>query len=160
MRSVSAVVMFFVLACGATSASVTRSDRTLPESALTSLPPRPDSTPIPEAEDWVVPLEAGDQTDRAGVLLSDAKARRAALWVVEYNRIRGLYEIDLVTWARERVIYNRYLRLADDEVARWQDASRRTWWERHQGQIGLGVGLVLGIVTTMLVVYGLDRSGE
>jgi hypothetical protein len=82
---------------------------------------------------------------RSGILFSDAMALRAASLSVAYAELRGLYQIDLRTWSREREVYQRYLTLADEEIARWRLQAERSWWEINGPEVALVVGFVLGI---------------
>lgn len=128
------------------------------DEVATVLPERPDSEPIPEGEDWVVPVSVGEMVDAPGVCMSDAKAMRSARYVVAYNEIRSLYQSDLRTWNREREIYQRYLHDAESQVQYWREKSRRTWWERHAAQVGLAAGVVIGAGLAVGLVYGLNEA--
>lgn len=126
------------------------------------LPERPDAKPIPPGADWAVAADgyvvAGetDPTDRAGICMSMEKASRAARYVVGYNELRGLYEVDIRTWSREREIYSRSLEAADREIERWQKRAERSWWERNRGVVGLAGGLVLGVAAAATAAAALD----
>lgn len=133
--------------CGAAAVASVPA-RTLPDPLVaTSLPDRPDTEEIPPEEDWALSVDdyevaPGDR--RSGVLLSDAKARRAARFRVSYDELRALYEVDIRTWGRERDIFEHALTDADAEVARLRVAAQRSFWEQNDGTIGLVVGLILG----------------
>ena len=94
---------------------------------------------------------------RAGVLFSTEKAVRSARFVVAYNEMRGLYEVDLRTWVREREVYQRHLDLADTEIARQRERARRGWWERHGAQVGLAVGFLVGAAATVGIVAAVNE---
>lgn len=143
MRLVALVML--TLGCAPTIAPA--AERTLPGSLVaTELPAELED--VPPGERWAVPAEGvevapGDVRD--GVLFSDAMALRAARLRVEYERIRGLYQIDLRTWAREREVYERMLGLADEEIATWRGRADRSWWEVHGPETAFVLGTVLGI---------------
>lgn len=141
-----------VLGCGATAPG-TATTRTLPEAvAFAELPADTTRDPIPPEDDWVVPVEdavvaPGDV--RSGVLLSDARAARAARLRIAYDELRALYLIDLRTWGRERGVYERHLQLADEEIAAWRTRAQRSWWEESGDEFSLFLGLGLGIVLSV-----------
>jgi hypothetical protein len=88
--------------------------------------------------------------------MSQEMAMRAAQFKVAYEEVRGLYEVDLATIERERMIYERYLNAADDDVARWREKARRTWWEKYGPHVVLGVGVVVGAVFAVGMAAALD----
>jgi hypothetical protein len=130
------------------------------EEVVTELPPRPDVEPIAPEDDWVVAVSVGEMVDQPGVCMSDAKALRAGRYVVSYNELRALYRSDLRTWNRERDIYERYLTEAEMEMSHWREKSRRSWWERNSGQIGLAAGIVIGAGLAVGLVYGINQVAE
>lgn len=146
--------------CGTTAVQAPDTNILGREEVIAELPPRPDVEPIAPEDDWVVPVSVGEMVERPGVCMSDAKALRAARYVVSYNELRGLYRSDLRTWNREREIYERYLTEAEMELAYWQEKSRRTWWERNSAQIGLAAGLVIGAGLAVGLVYGINQVAE
>lgn len=79
-----------------------------------------------------------------GVFMSYEMATRAAQLRIDYDEIRGSYEVDIRTVNRAQVVYQKQLDLADAEVIRLRRAARRTWFERNKGLIGLAVGVVVG----------------
>ncbi len=139
------------VAVGCVPAAVPAAQHTLPDPLVAAeLPPEP--PPVPEEEHWTAPVEGvevapGDLRD--GVLFSDAMALRVGQLVVEYERVRGLYLIDMRTWGRERSIYERHLTLADQEIATWRTRAERSWWEVNGDEVGLFLGLVLGAGVTL-----------
>ncbi len=149
MRHVFALLVL-VAGCGVPAASPA-SQHTLPEPLVAAvLPPEPPEV-APE-DHWTAPVEAvevGPGDLRDGVLFSDAMAMRVGQLAVEYDRIRGLYLIDIRTWERERQVYERHLTLADEEIAAWRTRAQRSWWEINGDETGLILGLVLGAGVTM-----------
>jgi len=128
---------------------------TLPEPVSeTELPPSPDATPIPPEDNWAVPIddvEVSPGDHRSGILFSIEKAQRVALLRIAYDELRGLYDVDLRTWGREREIYERQLGLADQEVTTWRTRAQRSWWEENGDEFSLFLGLGLGIVLSVAV---------
>ena len=151
-------VLLLVGGCATTKAAEPK--HTLPPPLVAAkLPERPDAKSIPVSADWVIAVEEGETVPegRAGVLMSQEKAVRAAEYVVAYNELRQLYVVDLTTWGRERQIYERYLEAADGEVDHWKKQAERSWWEKHSGQIGLGAGLIVGAVITVAIVEAVQQ---
>jgi len=136
--------------------------RTLPGSvAFSEMPASPVAEALPPAVDWAVSVEGvqvvpGDT--RSGILLSLEKAQRAARIRIAYDELRALYSIDLRTWEREREVYGRYLTLADEEIATWHARAERSWWERHDGEIGLFLGLLVGVVVTGSIAVAVESA--
>jgi len=147
-------VILFVVGCGASLQPIT-AVHALPEPLVAvGLPPDVTREPIPPEADWAVAVEGveiapGDLRD--GILLSFEKAQRAARLRVAYDEMRSLYGVDIRTWAREREVYERYLRLADEEIVTWREQAERTWWEQHGSEVALWVGLAAGIVLSVSV---------
>lgn len=141
-----ALVLVSLLVVGCVPTVAPAAQHTLPDPLVqTELPPEPPD--VPPADRWTAPVEdvevaPGDV--RSGVLFSDAMALRAGQLRVEYDRVRGLYLIDLRTWGRERQVYERVLTLADEEIATWRSRAERSWWEINGDEVMLVVGLVLG----------------
>lgn len=148
-------VLLLVMVGCASTAQPAATARTLPPPlAFSDLPPDVTRDPLPPDQDWVLPVEdvevaPGDRRD--GVLLSDARAARAARLRIAYDELRGLYGIDLRTWAREREVYERYLQLGDEEIAVWRQRAQRSWWEENGDEVSLFLGLGLGIVLSVAV---------
>lgn len=152
-RVVSALVLCsYVSGCG-TTATGAATARTIPETvAFAELPADTTRDPIPPEDDWVVPaedVEVAPGDVRSGVLLSDARAARAARLRIAYDELRALYLIDIRTWGRERGVYERYLQLADEEIAAWRTRAQRSWWEESGDEVSLFLGLGLGIVLSV-----------
>jgi len=145
------LVVLVVLAVGCAPTIAPAVERTVPDPLVAAELPA-ELEDVPPEDRWTVPAEGvevapGDVRD--GVLFSDAIAMRAAQLRVEYDRIRGLYQIDLRTWAREREIYERMLSTADEEIASWRQRAERSWWELNGPEVALVLGAVLGIGMTI-----------
>jgi len=158
-----ALPMFLLLVACSTTKTASPEKRTMPSPLVAAaLPERPDVQEIPAAANWVIPAEVGDVVPegRAGILMSQEKAMRAARYVVSYDELRRLYEVDLRTWGREREIYERHLELADAELTRMTKAAKRSWWERSSPQIAMIGGVLIGAVVTVSIVaavHGADN---
>ena len=109
---------------------------------------------IPVAEGEVVP------DGRSGVLLSPEKAGRAARYVVRYNELRQLYEIDLRTWGRERTIYERHLEASEAETERQRKAAERSWFEKHAPEFAVSIGLVVGSAVTLGILAAVQEVDQ
>lgn len=145
------VAALIVLAVGCAPTVAPAVERTLPAPLVaTELPPEPPD--VSPNERWTVAVEGvevGPGDERDGVLFSDAMALRAAQLRVEYDRLRALYQIDQRTWAREREVYERHLRLGDEEIAVWRARAARSWWEINGDEISFFLGLALGAAATV-----------
>jgi hypothetical protein len=164
-------LVFFLLVggCGATKAS--QPGRTLPQPLVAAdLPERPDAKAIPPGANWTVPCagyllekdgeEEPELVKKPGVCMSTDKALRAARYLVAYDELRQLYVIDLKTWGRERQIYESHLVASEKETDRWREKAKRGWFEKHDGQIGLAAGLIIGAVVTVAIAAGTVKAVE
>lgn len=156
MRRAVAVLLLvtFPAGCSPAVTSPAASRALPPPIAFADLPPDTTRDPIPADEDWVVPVEGVEVAPgdvRSGVLLSDARAVRAARLRVAYDELRALYGIDLRTWDRERGVYERHLQLADEEIATWRQRAQRSWWEENGDEFSLFLGIGLGIALSVAV---------
>lgn len=147
-------LLILCVGCATTKPAAPES-RTLPAPLVAAeLPERPDTKKISGADDWAIPVADGDTVPqgRAGVLMSMPKAARAARYVISYNELRGLYLIDLRTWGRERKIYERHLTASEAETERWRENAKRDWWEQHSSEVGVTIGIVVGVAATVSIV--------
>jgi len=100
------------------------------------------------------------QKTEPGILMSYETALHTSRLKVAYDEIRGLYGVDLRTMDREREVYERHLKAADDEIVEWRIKARRSWWERNKGLVGLAFGLVTGAALTIGVAAAIDEATE
>ncbi|MBW2170181.1 MAG: hypothetical protein JRG69_13155 [Deltaproteobacteria bacterium] len=91
-----------------------------------------------------------------GIYMTKEMGARVGHTKVYADELRGLYEIDLRTMDRERVVYQKQLDMADQEVERLRERARRSWLEKNRGWIGLGVGLVVGAGLAIGMAAALD----
>lgn len=160
MRLVLPMLLAMAVACSTTKAA-SPEKRTLPSPLVAAkLPERPDAEVIPSAASWVISAEEGEivPEGRSGILMSQEKAMRAARYVVSYDELRRLYEVDLNTWGREREIYERYLIASEAETKRAWTAAERSWWERNAPHIALIGGFVVGAVLTASIVAAVQGT--
>lgn len=154
MRHLFTLAALLLVACSTTKVAAPEK-RTLPSPMVAAkLPARPDAEAVPAAANWVVPIEVGEVVPegRAGILMSQEKAMRAARYLVAYDELRQLYEVDLNTWGREREIYERHLIASEAETARAWKAADRSWWEENAPHIAMIGGFVVGAVLTVSIV--------
>lgn len=147
-KVLSIILSLSMVGCSST-AQVTEAT-TLPEPLYTTeLPAAPPE--VPRGARVVVPVEScqveGEdaQIQGPGFFFSPEMTERAARLGVSYDEMRALYEIDIRTRARERVITERLLADADAENQRLAESAKRTWWENHGDVVSITVGLVLGV---------------
>lgn len=156
----AALLFVLLVACGAPATQVDES--TLPDPLFsTELPAPPADVPpgkrivLPVSKCVVEGSEPPEETP-PGIYMTKELAAKTGRTKVAYDELRGLYEVDLRTMDRERVVYQKQLDLADHEVARLREAARRSWFEKNRGWIGLGVGLVVGAGLAIGMAAALD----
>jgi hypothetical protein len=49
------------------------------------------------------------------------------------------------------------LSAADEEIERWQELAERTWLERHDGTIGLVIGIIAGGAVAVGIAAAVDK---
>jgi hypothetical protein len=155
------VIFCCFIACGSVIPSE-NSEHTLPEPMFSSYIPDPPAE-VPLDKRLSVPVsqcvvEGSDPPEKTppGILLSQEMVMRAARLKIAYDELRGFYEVDIRTMDREREVYERHLKAADDEIIDWRNKAQRSWWERHGAQVMLGVGIVLGVGVTIGVAAAID----
>jgi len=154
------MLLVLAVACSATTAA-SPEKRTLPSPLVAAkLPERPDADAIPSAASWVIPMEAGETVPdgRSGILMSQEKAMRSARYIVSYDELRRLYEVDLNTWGREREIYESYLIASEAETKRAWTAAERSWFDRNAPHLALIGGFVVGAVLTVSIVAAVQGT--
>lgn len=159
-RIVAALAIVMVIGGCATTPQQTPTRDPQTPMFKTDLPARPDATKIAPEQDWVIAVETGDMIASAGICMSEQKAMRAANYVVSYNELRGLYEVDLKTMDRERQVYEKELEIADQEIAALREEARRSWWERHGASVTMVIGLVAGAGFAVGMAAALDGVTE
>lgn len=153
------------VACGASTTEEAR-EHTLPEPMFsTKLPDPPEEVPPDKRMAVAVSecvVEGSDPPEKtpAGILMSQEMAMRAARLKVSYDELRGLYRTDLATMDREREVYQRHLDAADDEIEVWRTKARRTWLEKHGGQLGLAIGVIAGAALAVGIAAAFEGVRE
>jgi hypothetical protein len=165
MRALIAVIMCFYISC-ATTPQTEATERTIPEPLFSKELPEPPAEVPPDKRMAVsvseCTIEGSDPPQKTppGILMSQEMTMRAARLKVAYDEMRGLYEVDLQTMDREREVYERHLKAADDEIADWKQKARRSWWENNKGTVGLVVGVVTGAALTIGIAAAIDQATE
>jgi len=113
-----------------------------------SLPPEPADVPadkriVLSVSECEVEGERGTKTP-PGIYMTQEMAMRVARVKGAYDELRGLYAVDLRTIERERAVYERQMGMAEAEIEEWRERSRRSWFEKNRGWLGLSIGLVVG----------------
>lgn len=119
------------------------------------LPPDPREEPLPVGTppgDWILPQEQGVSAPRAGLLVSEARASRDALFRIRYPELRTIFAGDRRVWTVHRELYETQLRSMQTALERAQPS----WFERNSLAIGLSVGILVGGLVAG-VVAGLAR---
>ena len=125
-----------------------------------NLPPDPHTEALPPNtpgdESQVAPYEPGDPGNPRwpGIVESEARAQRDALYRIRYAELRRWYEADRQVWVAHREAYETRLQLASERIQELQPSR----WERHRGAILGASGFLVGVATSILIVYGVDRA--
>jgi len=150
---------------------------TVPDSVIKrveerELPPDPEKEKIPEEipkGEWVEPINKGECLDTAGtpdteatrpcpakdgIAMSEETAYRSGLIKIRYRELRKTYEADRMVWSAHRELYEERLKLADKAIHDLQP----TWWDRNKLQFGVVGGLVLGVATSVAIIYATDQA--
>ena len=121
------------------------------------LPPDPATEELPEdlpgGEDDVAvyePKKLEVNPSWAGLVISERRAARDALFRLRYPELRANYEADRKVWEVHREAYETRLQLAEERILELQP----TWWDEKKGVVLGAGGFVFGVIVT-LVVYGL-----
>lgn len=105
------------------------------------------SVDFPGEENQVVPMEEGEITPFAGILVSEKRAARDALCRIHYDELRSSYVADRAEWKAQRSAYElinlKYLAMIEEQ---------NQWINRNIGAIGLNLGIVLGSALTIGVL--------
>lgn len=121
------------------------------------LPPDPAQEKLPDGVpvgDWVEPLEAGSCAQapatcppRSGIVVSEARAARDALYRIRYPELRRTFEADRQVMKAHRELYEERLRHADLAIQKLQPG----WWQRHGSSIAFIGGFLLSTVASVAV---------
>jgi len=180
------VLVIFAVGCGAAQTPEVRplvaedrrpEARELPQDARDEA--LPEGTPTEPGEGYVVPVDAGecippggiqmpdseDDEDRfvagpcpeqSGIMVSEARANRDAIYRIRYREMRDTYEADRRVWSAHRELYEAQVQADREEIARLQP----TWWERHDGTILTAVGVVVGAAITVAITFAVNQASE
>jgi len=150
---------------------------TVPDSVIKrvesrELPPDPAVEPIPDnipKGDWVAPIEKGECLDasgtpetgapspcpvESGIVISEERAYRAALYRIRYRELRKTYESDRMVWSAHRELYEERLKLAGQAIEDLQPS----WFDNNKFPLGVVGGVVLGIATSVAILSVTDRQ--
>ena len=117
------------------------------------LPPNAFVEPLaenyPGDETDVLPYEPGAGPEWPGIVVSEARAARDGLIRIRYRELRTRYEADRTVWRAHRELYETQLRLAAEQL----EGLAPSWWDRRKGTVGAALGVVVGVLGTVLVVW-------
>lgn len=186
MKKLSILLVVFALGCGAAQTPEVRplvAEDRRPEAV--ALPtdvrdePLPIEVPRVPGEEYVVPIERGgcipaagyqlSETEpdaenyiegpcplESGVMVSEARANRDALYRIRYRELRDTYEADRRVWSAHRELYEAQLALDQKNIARLQPS----WWEKNDATISAVLGIFLGAATTIAITFAVHQSSE
>lgn len=152
MRILVFLLAFCIVGCGASQQEADEPTSSQLEPIITTelpdpIPEVPASKRVVEAAKTceVEAVEGAEwRTVGPGIFMSYEMSKRAAQLRIDYDEIRGSYEVDIRTVNRAQAIYQKQLDAADADVVRLRKAARRSWWELNRGLVGLAVGVVVG----------------
>ena len=181
MRKLLTILVLFTLGCGA---AATPRPASPPEGPVVAesrrpevrpLPPDPSEESLPRGtpprppESYVEAMEAEQCVTREGVLVSDgpcppesglliseARAVRDAMYRVRYPQLRQYYVSDRQVWVAQREMYESQIQLQREEIERLQPS----WWEENDGTILAAAGVVVGVAVTVLVTFAVNQAGD
>lgn len=116
----------------------------------------PDGIPAEPGEDAVFPIEEGDEVVMPGILVSEARAARDALYRIDYTELRRMYEADRQVWEAHRALYEEQIRRDREALEEAQPG----WWERHDATVVGVVAFLLGAAITTGIVAAIDKVTE
>jgi len=155
------VFLFFFLGCGAQVHQSPVEEPYIEAVFSSELPDPPED--IDQSKRIVLPVskcevEGADppQETLPGIYMTHEMAARAGRTKIAYDEMRGLYDVDLRTMERERMVYQKQLDLADREVVRLRELAKRSWLERNRGWFGLSIGLAVGAGLAIGMAAALD----
>jgi len=114
----------------------------------------PEGIPTNPGEAAVDPIEAGEASPRSGILISEARAARDALFRVRYTELRRTYEADRQVWTAHRSLYEEQIR-RDREAL---EEAQPDWWERHDGTVVGVVAFLAGAALTVGLAAAIDKT--
>jgi hypothetical protein len=97
------------------------------------------------------PIRKDEAAPYSGVLLDEKQAARVAAIMKERDRWRKTVKAERLQQRTKDIIHDKALQAL-------QEQAKRTWWERHKGEILLGVGGALGIGLVLGVLYALTKG--
>jgi hypothetical protein len=126
------------------------------------LPPSPRDEELADipaddpGEGYVEPYEPGatDNPTVPGLVVSESRAARDALFRIRYDELRALYGADRLVWQAHRDAYELRLRMAAERIEELQP----DWWDEHGWQVTGILGLVLGAAATIGIAAALDGA--
>jgi hypothetical protein len=174
IAAVGVALALLLSGCGASTASQVRplvAEDRRPEVRELPQDPRlealPDGTPSDPPENFVEPLEAGSCVavgskvlpsapcpPQSGLLVSEARAARDAMFRIRYPELRRTYEADRQVWAAHRELYEAQVAADREEIERLQP----TWWTQNGFAIGTAAGFILGAAVTIAITFAVDEA--
>ena len=91
---------------------------------------------------------------RSGILLSEEKASRDALYRIDYKELRLDLLSDEEVWRAERDLYEKQLVVAEQKL----QAAQPSWYDNHKMEIGILLGSALGAGMAVGVVYAIHPA--
>lgn len=149
-RIVAAFVipMFLLAACGTARKEIV--------APTPELEPMPEAPPENVAADkrWVISVEKPEDATKKGVLMSAEKAAWLAKYKIKYDDLRTWSGLERELWSGKWAIAQKNLMLADQKIEDLQPG----WWDRNKFEVGMGVGILLGALAAIGIMYGVIKT--
>ena len=156
MRAFLSLTLALLIGCATPSAYVPTvslsPDKRIEEKPLPSDPASEALPPETPAGDWIVPAEKGQPVEKSGLLVSEGRAARDALFRIRYPELRRNYEADRAVWKAHRELYEERLKAADEALKKAEPG----WWQQHGPAVGMVAGFIVGAGLTVALTYALS----
>jgi hypothetical protein len=93
-----------------------------------------------------------------GIIISQDMARDIAIERVDHEKLRDVYILDQKIMNNERLVYQRLMQDADEEIDDLREKTRRSWFEKHGAKVTLVIGFVTGAALTVGIAAALDAA--
>jgi len=160
VKLVALVLAFAVAGCASTPRPVVytiaheRWVETRPLPPSPRVEPLPGDVPADPSEDFVQAYEPGarDNPTVPGLVISESRAARDALFRIRYDELLSLYEADRLVWVAHREAYELRLQLSAQRIEELQPS----WWDQFGVPVVGILGFILGAAATIGIAAALD----
>jgi len=108
---------------------------------------------IPEAEDWVIPINVPADCAQPGLLFSEKKALRCVWYKDKAKFFETLYRAEVQARRSEHEIVAEFAYKIEDRLAK-----QSTLWHRYKFWFGFGIGIVTTAGIVVGTMYGVGAA--